>query len=261
MKLAISRKLLLLLASISTLVSCTQYQYATIISDTYRPDVHENVIENDSVLIRYIFIGQHCPITVSIFNKLKTPMYVDWSKSSVIMNGQRQSYWTDEAKINAQSASFNIQNNQKYATTYGNLRGTIVKDEKISFIPPNSGIVYSPTNIRQNCFDMPEGSGQKVKIGTVYGPVKGTSYTCSKEDSPLDFRSFLTISNDEQFTKPMYFDNAFWVTEYFETKAKPEDLANIFSNQFYNSKLTSGGVFFGGVFLGGVILTSILLAN
>lgn len=263
MNLTFIKRSIVIFTGILLFSSCKEYQFATVISDTYRPEIHENVIENDTVLIRYLFLGENCPITVSIFNKLKQPLYVDWSKSSVIINSEKQSYWVDEARINSTSRELSYQYTKSISTTYGNMQGSIIKNEKISFIPPNAGVVYTPIQIQPNWIEVgsEEYTGEKVKIATVYGAVKGNAFTYNKSQTPLDFRSFLTLSVDEQFSKPMYFDNAFWVSEIFTTKAKPEELSNIFPNQFHNTRTTKGGLFFGGVFLGALVLTGILVAN
>jgi len=52
----------------------------------YQNEKKEFVIENDTALLKYTFAGENFPITISIFNKLLQPLYVDLGRSTVIIN-------------------------------------------------------------------------------------------------------------------------------------------------------------------------------
>lgn len=238
----------------SFLTSCVKYQHVSIVSDTYSPIVNENIIETDSLIIRYAFSGLSCPIQINVFNNIDQPIYIDWSKSAIILNGRRQTYWNDVSTINATTRTTEIQWTDDLSTSRGTTTGIIVKNERISFIPPKSGIVYSPMNLVGDWMDLPNATEfKKGEVATETGTLRGLFYEYERQNSPLEFRSFLTLSSNEQFTNPKYFDNAFWVNEIVETQAEPAILLNRYSNNFYNSKLTGFGGFLAGI-AGGLLL-------
>lgn len=213
------------------------------------------------MIIRYLFDGINCPIKINVVNKLNQPIYIDWSKSAVIINGQRLSYWSDVAIINTLTRSAEIKWTEDISTTRGFTSGIIVKNERVSFIPPKSGIVYSPMNLVSNWMELPDASDfKKIDVPTEIGILKGYFYNYERKDSPLEFRSFLTISPNEQFTNPTYFDNVFWVNEVLETQAKPAELLNTFSNNFHTKKLTGFGGFLTGV-AGGILILLVIINN
>ena len=69
--------------------SCSAYQYVSVESDLPRDEKQNFVFENDTVALAYTFTGQGFPIKISIFNKLPQPVYVDLTRSIIVMNGQQ----------------------------------------------------------------------------------------------------------------------------------------------------------------------------
>lgn len=250
------------LVFLQLLSSCKKFQYVTVVGDSYRAEINENIIETDSVLIRYDFRGRGCPVTINVVNKLNQPLYVDWSKSSVIINGQRFSYWSDAATIKSNTESIEYQWTKNISTTNSTTNGVIVKNERVSFIPPHSGVIYTPVHLRKQWIELPDTStAKKVQIATQVESMNGKLYSFTQDASPLEFRSFLTTSTNEQFTSPRFFDNTFWINNIIETQASPDNLLNTFPNQFYNSKSTGFGAFMGGVVLAGGIVVILLTAG
>jgi len=238
-----------------SLSSCKKYQYLSVVGNSYNEQSMENRIETDTLVIKYAFKGDGCPVEITVFNKSNQPLYVDWSKSSVIMAGQRFSYWTDASAIKTNTESSEIRWTKNYSTTSSSTKGIIVKNERVSFIPPNAGIVYNPISLKNSWIEMDETTGQKINVPCDVESMNGTFYRFSEDNTPFGFRSFLTISTNEQFTNPRFFDSNFWVNEVIETQASPENLLNTFPNQFYNSKATGFGAFMGGVAMAiGVVL-------
>ena len=72
---------------IIALSSCTQYQYITLNSNLEKNKNNEYSIDNDTVSIKYKFSGENFLLSQTIFNKLEIPLYIDWDKTNVIVNG------------------------------------------------------------------------------------------------------------------------------------------------------------------------------
>jgi hypothetical protein len=254
---------LIALVFLQLLSSCKKYQYVSVVGDSYRADINENIIETDSVLISYRYNGKGCPLKVNVVNRLNQPLYVDWSKSSVIINGQRFSLWMDASSIKTNTESVEYQWSKDISTTSSSTNGVIVKNERVSFIPPHSGVVYqTPFALFKIWIELPDTTTfKRVPIATEVESMNAKLYSFTRDNSPLVFRSFLTISTNEQFTNPRFFDNTFWITNIIETQASPDNLLNTFPNQFYNSKATGFGAFMGGVALAGGIVVILLTAG
>src|SRR4051812_46103003 len=54
--------------------------------------------ENDTVKIDYDFWTEHGVMSFAVFNKLKIPIYIDWKKSSFIVNDRKLDYWIDVSR-------------------------------------------------------------------------------------------------------------------------------------------------------------------
>ena len=50
------------------------------------------VQENDTVRISYRFWGENAPVTITIYNKLDEPLYVDWGRSALIIDDVATTY-------------------------------------------------------------------------------------------------------------------------------------------------------------------------
>lgn len=202
---------------------CMKYQYATVSSDLPLSDRKELISENDSVRVTYNFHGENGQIEAKIFNKLRMPVYIDWSKSSIIINDLRLSYWIDEAKITATSTtSTDFNSINPTLTKAGTINGSLLKNEMISFVPPNSFVINQSLSVKNDFF-----SQQSLHNNHQKAPPQTSStflskkYSYAKENSPLPFRSFLTVSTSSLVSTPFYFDDQFWVSEVVESKIFP----------------------------------------
>jgi len=71
----------------------------------------------------------------------------------------------------------------------------------------------------------------------------GIKHDFSIEKTPLQFRSYLTISVSEYFVTPTILDNQFWVSQVIQTTVEPVSLPNKSQDQFYLDEGTSFGKF------------------
>jgi len=83
------RTILTLFLAMLLLSACTTIQYVTIDSSQLQKDKKALfTMENDTMRLVYSFSGAGGDITISVFNKISQPFYIDWSRSSIIRNDQ-----------------------------------------------------------------------------------------------------------------------------------------------------------------------------
>ena len=195
------------------LCGCSKYQYAFISSHLYQNDKKEFINENDTVLIKYTFSGENFPITLTIYNKLQQPLYIDWERSVVIIN--------------------NIQ-----------LNSSFYRDGQVSFIAPLSYVTVSSNSLKQDFIKLDsEAPGTKVAI--TGNSTQGMKYSYNEESSPLFFRNILALTTNENYSASTFFDYSFWVSDIIETSAGPSSMTYNTPNEFFISKKTLFGKIFG----------------
>jgi hypothetical protein len=171
----------------------------------------EYICENDTILIRYNFNGENFPVTVSIFNKLQKPLYLDWSRTVIIYNNE-------EVKD-----AFN-----------GN--------ESTSYIAPQSTITVSSRMLQNHFFEiLPSDSLYKTKISTVDGNKMVKTVSFKSNTTPVYFRSIVTLSTLKDMSDAFYFENPFWIADIYQTSTQPSSLITNSVNQFYINKNNGNG--------------------
>ena len=242
------------------LTACVKYQYSTVSSNLATTDHQEFYLENDSLKIKYSFWGYGGPVTISIYNKLNVPLYVDWKQSALVLNDLSHTYWQNKSSLQADEYGYQVALTPLVSSTSATISGEIRADEATSFIAPNAYKQVNMLLIKPD-FTKLEGSHkpERVKIYTIQGPRTALRYAFQQEDTPLKFRSYLTLSSEPSFAHPLVFESEFWVSEVMQTGTSPEKYMDerINKNTFYNSKLTGYGSVVGvlGLLAVGVILS------
>jgi hypothetical protein len=224
--------------------NCTQYKYIRLASEMETTPNKAFIFENDTVRIQYRFDGFYCPVKIEIFNKLTSPLYVDWAKSSVIINGSSRSLWKDESGIELVTTGLEINDGKSTFSTDAISKGTVKRKEQISYIPPDSYISKSIT-ISPSYFD--------IYNGFIYYDERIDNNTKDQNslnlnNSPYKSRLHLVLSSSNTFSNPIYFDMHFLA----------KDIANGYANPF---NLKSENLIFSLLLIGGVIFQLILLKN
>ena len=237
-------KKIFLFLILTTLISCTGYVqvFETTTEDKNLRVEDKYVYENDSIKIIYNFWQDKGTVTFSIYNKLNKPLYVDWKKSSYINNSIKLNYWEDVENTKSYERSVGITyrsktNNRFYINNSAGITNSITtKPEKITFIPPKSNYIRSQFNIlpiiqlKINDYSSVEGE----KINGKNKNQKILEKKLNKNNTPLIFRNFLTMSYTEFFEKEFYVDNEFYISKVL--KMKPEQFENFLyleGNRFY----------------------------
>lgn len=87
----IMKRMLFVLSVVALLCmsSCSSYYYSVLESNDAvgeKNDDKDFVIENDSVCISYCFYGEDAPISITVYNKMDEPLFVDWQRSALILD-------------------------------------------------------------------------------------------------------------------------------------------------------------------------------
>lgn len=209
--------------------SCQVYQYNILNSSFAGTHDEPFTFENDTLRIIYSFDNGQCDI--EIYNKLKTGLYVDWSRSAVIINGESRSYWAIKSP--------------DFQATYST--GLISFTTPISFIPPYSRIYNIPLTL-PDAMDLSVPNHKYPK-----------NLTFSEQTSPLAFRSYLLLSTSQNFSEPLQFDHHFWISEIQRYSQNVPVTPK--QNAYMTSHITkAGNVAFGAV-LAGLVIGSFVLAT
>lgn len=179
--------------------------------------------EDDTVKILYTFWYSQGLMSFTVFNKTNRPLYIDWKKSSYIDNSVKLDYWRDESKIEQKSIYGAYTPKSNPVILAGNTYSTVSKNERITFIPPNSN--YSKTSfiiLPINGIKL-DGEMEKSVVNLKYKRnilVDTYSKEYSKLESPLVFRNYLTLSFSEDFEDEFHVDNEFYISKVVEVDSR-----------------------------------------
>jgi hypothetical protein len=221
--------------------SCMTYQYATVESNLAKNDNGEIIQENDSVQIRYKFSGEGCPVLVQIHNKLNTPLYINWERSSIVLDGRALNNKDNTLEFNGEIDGTLETRQDPSITTYSttsisssSLSGKVQTPKKIGFIPPNSFVEDVLANsIRKDFFKI-HAQNEKAGFDKNAFDDKPVWKTYSKEQSPMKFRSYLTLSTDSEFKTSFVFDDEFWISQISGAMLNKMSSNKYRQDQFYN---------------------------
>lgn len=202
-------------------MSCMSSRYITIDSDQLKKDEASNIIYvTDSLTITYSFQGNGIPVRLNIENKSENPLFVDWSNSMVIMNGQRNKLSNLNSRINMTGTSVHFDN----GVSHTNMNGVIRNAELISIIPTNA---YESINVFSlyRHISMREKVKHNTKMESLYSRQGAFIEQFDSENSFNKFRVFLAMSYDPTFSKVFYIDKSFYVSEIVFTDIMPDEMA------------------------------------
>jgi len=214
------------------------------------------VIDNDTVLIKYKFRGYNCPATVYIFNKLDVPLYVDWKRSSFILDGKNIRHFDETSFLQAEAMASATKISGNLSTS-SEITGTITHSPAVSFVPPRSYVEGSPINLRHSFFQAPV-DGYEIIRFPGFAPLKVGSF--AREENPFSFRHFLTLSTAPDLSTMFSFDIEFWTRNIATSGSRPASLPIKRSqDQFFLSKPAEGYAFAGVMLV--ILMVAALAAN
>lgn len=227
-----------LLSCIFLLSSCAStYFYSTIKSlndDTFQTEDGDFITENDSLLVAYWFNGRNAPIYINVYNKSETPLYVDWTKSSIIVDDVASSYNNNVYNMSKQPEENTHQNIYVDGgnVSINSYTDYIVKPENISFIPPHSRVTFNTMHLANFEYsNLSDKYFKNARLASRDGEVyKVKLLTFSEENTPLRFRSYLTLYKKQD--SPFPIEHEFYISNLIKTKdIDPENLPDNFFNR------------------------------
>jgi hypothetical protein len=199
------------------LSGCSKLQYVFIDSHLKQNEKKEFITENDTIMIKYSFAGENFPITLTIFNKLNRPLYIDWARSVVVIN--------------------NLQVN-----------GPFYHENQANFIAPLASVIVTSNQLRSE-FIKVEPNDPGIKFSFPDGGPEGIKYTFDEKTTPLFFRNILALTTNEDYSIPTFFDYSFWVSDIIQTSAGSSPMPYLPLNRFYIRKTTAAGNLLGNTAL------------
>lgn len=216
------------------LSGCSRYAQI-IFTSTSSPQVKEQngffVHENDTIKVSYSFWAEQGIMSFVIQNKLNIPIYIDWKKSSYIDNNMKVDYYSDDVtKTFSSSTVSNVYfPRANWLGIFGPTitSGTVgsevtTKQERITFVPPNSYIIKSSFKLFANSFFKAKKSDYSEISTDRHQSKLITAYVenADKNTSNLMFRNFITYSTKENFESESYVNNEFYVSKVVTAKEK-----------------------------------------
>ncbi|MDD4486400.1 MAG: hypothetical protein WC403_05495 [Proteiniphilum sp.] len=214
-----------LLLMVFALSGCSTYYYSYVNSydDTLvQAEDGSFINEGSDVVVSYSFSEYNGGFVYQIENRSNDPISVDWNKSAVSMEDKVYQD-ANRGKISGSMSSQNL----AYSST-GSFSGKVELPNERLFIPPGEKTSYTPVSVSQffNLDAIPKSSFQKGYIGVSI--VRRAQFT--KEDSPLVFRSYLTIVNEKDHTERVIEDE-FYISGVTKSKERTLGLVSTSRNQ------------------------------
>lgn len=244
------KKLMILFGAALLLSSCSRYYVSTLESPTAKKSEETGIFtfENDTLAVTYSFRGENAPMNIEVFNKLSTPLFIDWQKSALIKGDQAISFSGKNISING-NLSGNAMDFSRNLTFYdANLKGSATLPDNISFIPPKSKVSKTPLNLAQqhNYKALPDTAFKKSYIMLSEGSgFWAQSATFNPENSPLSFKSYLTFYTEDDNKKNSFaLVQDFYLSSLVKCYVKPQTLSLLEQNPgniFYNAESTGYG--------------------
>ena len=224
MKSYLYRGILLPVSCIAMLIAtgCNRYQYLFVDSNLQQNNLNEYVVDNDTVSIRYNYSEANLKLTVSIYNKLMKPLYIDYLRSAIVINNEQ-------------------------------LSGPVYDESQPAFISPLSFVRLKSNPVRYENFEIKEmGESNQVQIGSG----KGTKVSFDKNSTPFHFRIIIALTENEDYSAATFYDYSFWLSDIIESGVKPKSFPDRQANQSYINTSASTNIW---LVYTGVIVLSVLL--
>lgn len=207
------------------MLSACQHDYMQIVETKATNAKVENdfyVYENEALKITYRFWHDQGLMSFAVFNKTNAPLYIDWSRSSLIYNSSKLNYWVSDNKSDVAAYYGSYYYNGPIVAPGYNVSEEIGVanstssnyNEKVTFIPPRSNYYRSQFRfmseefipVDKSKFEMVTCNEDEKKKTKVY------SAQFDKNNTPLVLRNFLSVSKSGKFDDEIFIDNEFYVS-------------------------------------------------
>ncbi|MEQ8471216.1 MAG: hypothetical protein RIC35_08520 [Marinoscillum sp.] len=213
-------------------ISCTSYQYFTMSSELQPQPDNSFMIETETASVNYKFSGDG-QLTIVIFNNSENLIFIDWEKSSLLLDQESIPFPYNESYFQGTS-QLNYYNEI-------NFEGTIHDNIKRRYIPPQS---YVSETISLNFIDaIDRNNYNKASNNFKY-------FEFTRENTPFAFDSYLYINSIDE-SQPLTLHQEFWASGLLVTAD-----ANLPTkhNQFSKMDVNEAGAGMGVFLLGGAVI-------
>lgn len=234
------KELLIVSLALFLVSGCTKYAqiaYTAATNEKLQDKDNYFVAENDTLQVVYSFWQEKGVMSFLVYNKLDIPLYLDWKKSSFIINGNKTDYWSDGTKTRVYVSGTNSSYGYGasiWTSIFTQVEITKSKAERITFIPPKSYINISASklvdathfnmeNAEKRQMSVPEGSSNTFQVYFV---------SADRNNSKIVFRNFLTYSTKETFDSEYYLDHEFYVRKVVTVEERSFQRYNSQSEQY-----------------------------
>lgn len=196
------------------ITSCSTYMEVSHTSPSGKGITKEEgkywVFENDTIRIVYNFWNLEGQMTFAIFNKHNKPIYIDWKKCSYVMNGTKNDYYEESVFTHSVGAEISYYDLFWRRVSHSESLGKSVKNERIVFIPPGSGLKINTSYTISGRITRAHTSLREIR--SVIKDSDEYVIRIDKPDSKVEFRNYITYSTTESFANEQYVDNGFYVS-------------------------------------------------
>ncbi len=236
--------------------SCSQKFFVQVKTNLPQTQTQHYYYENDTLKIQFNFTDQfNLPnFWFNVQNKLNEPIFIDWQKTVLEINGQRLSFASSTSNIDLQRTADAWPINQPRVV------GTIDQyNTSETIILPTSGINSNPYPFFNNDF-LPEifDTTRTEQINNKKREISFSNY--NQTNSPLQLRLFCTFKIGDN--KPtLYKDFNFWVDNVKNKRFdifNNDSLAN-YGNTFIKTKASNAANTLGVI--GAIAVTYILVQS
>lgn len=244
------------------LSACTTYYYTTV--QSYEKELPQNErglfrTTQGNLSVTYSFKDLGGKVMYEIHNESNDPVFVDWSHSVIIAEDYAVQLRDNNVHFHGDVSTTTYHfSNSNYTASSGTVSGRVILPQNDLFVPPHSKVVHSPLSLSSVLnLNIPEDLYEKCDIG--YSPVRLIDFT--EEDTPLKFRSYLTIVNDRDKSQTV-FEDTFFISNIIKTSNRNNLLSGDVlqrSDMFYieavnKNATTAGWIVAGAAAIGGLIL-------
>lgn len=198
--------------------SCYTIQYYKVNSTSIPPNEKgELFYENDTLKIVYQFNGSQGPLKISVFNKFKEPIEINWRKSVLVMN--RKVVGTFQP-----SPSFNGSFTRGNRAQSGDIQAEINMESEKQYMPPGSSVTRNSLQLIHDRFprhSFDTASFEKISNSSGSYSVKAKKLHFSDNNSPFNFRIHLSFVAG---AKEFYIDQPFFISEVWQSRFSPAQL-------------------------------------
>lgn len=196
--------------------SCWTYYHSTVRSVNEQVTINENEsfsVTQNNITVTYSFQTQRGRIVYDIQNNSDDPLFMDWSRSALVADGKTISHRNDRGQISGSSITTTVLfsgSTPSHAVSSGHFAGSISIPQNELFIPPRARVSHSPMELSNLLnLDIPSSAFETHDIAL---GLPARIATFHADDSPLRFRSYLTIVNDRDGSQTV-FEEEFYISQ------------------------------------------------